>query len=367
MPVAMTAVAAALGYAFAVYPIWNHMGKMHRIETLGPLISADEADRRALLGAYFEDSGLDVGSFENVAWSVRTVMTPFVGYAPAPGQHHNAYIDSHQFRGRRKLETPKPPGMIRIFLTGASTAFSVGASSDERTIGGYLQSVLDRRGAEAGKRYEVFTFATPSWSSTHERIAIENRLSDLEPDLVVELTGTADCLYGQHGRNVLWSRAFTDNYYFELVNIVLKRTGFKTMANVQDVAKRPLPPDTVARGLEKNVRLAASALAPARARLHVFLQPAAFTSGKPLTRREAGMRPTGDWLKFSDPNYYQECSRAIGARLTEGVLPPNAEFTDLTTLFDQVPATQEIFVDSFHFGDRGNLAIAEAMAKAILR
>jgi len=78
-------------------------------------------------------------------------MTPFVGYGPAPGRQRNAFISPNQFRGRRELTTPKPPGVIRVFVTGGSVAFGSGAPGDERTIGAYLQSALDRVGA---RKYE---------------------------------------------------------------------------------------------------------------------------------------------------------------------------------------------------------------------
>lgn len=361
VPLLMTGGAATLGYAFAVYPIWHHLDGVRKTETLGTLISAREA--RNVLKAYHQDSGLDAKAFDHVMWCPRTVMTPFVGYAPAPGRHHNGRFDSHQLRGARRLTTPKPPGITRIFLTGASTALSVGAPSDERTIGGYLQSLLDRR---AAGRYEVFTFASAGWSSTHERIAIENRLSDLEPDLVLELTGTADCLYGQLGRNVLWGRALSDQYYWDLVNLARERSGFERMADVQDVSSERVPPETVATRLQKNVRLAAGALAMKNARLHVFLQPAIFTSQKALSLREARLPATPLGIYRAEPEYYRECARRIGDRLGTGGEPANAAFTNLRSVFDRSPQTEEIFLDNFHFGDRGNQAIAEAMLNAIL-
>ena len=146
IPASITAMAAGLGYAYAVYPIWHHVAEVRKVETLGGMLFVVEG-RKPFLGAFLEDSGVDAQTFDQLAWGVRTVMTPFVGYAPAPGQRNNAFIDAHQFRGRRELKTPKEPGLTRVFLTGASVAFSAGAPSDERTIGAYLQTLLDRRGA----------------------------------------------------------------------------------------------------------------------------------------------------------------------------------------------------------------------------
>jgi len=360
VPAAMTAVAAALGYAFAVYPVWYHVAEVRKTETLGGLISVADA-RPPFVRAYPDDSGVEAKDFDRIAWAVRTVMTPFVGYAPSPGQSHNASITPHQFRGAREPAMPKPPGMTRVFLTGASVAFSAGASSDERTIGGYMQSLLDRR----GRRYEVFTFASPAWSSTHERIAIENRLSELEPDLVVELTGVGDALYGERGHNVLWARALTDQYYWDLVNIALGRAGFRTMVDVEDRAAGPVPPELVATRLAKNVRLSAEALAPGKAHLHVFLQPSIIAGTKALSPREQGLRDSKSGY-FADPAYYQRCFERIDAIFrAAGTLPANGAYTNLIGLFDATPATEDIYLDSVHFGDRGNLRIAQAIVDTI--
>src|SRR5262249_45127020 len=233
IPPAVTAVAAVPGYAHTVYPVWYHVDHVRRTEVLGGFIPGG---RQEALRAYYEDDSLTPDSLDRVVWAVRTVMTPFVGYGAAPGQWYNATIDAYQFRGSRKLVMPKPPGVTRVFLTGASVAFSAGAPNDERTIGGYLQRLLGQRGAASGGHFEVFTLATPAWSSPHGRIGIENRLSELQPDLVISLTGAGDALYGERGHNVLWARALTDQYYWDLVNLALERAGFSPMTDVQDVS-----------------------------------------------------------------------------------------------------------------------------------
>ncbi|MGH7898976.1 MAG: hypothetical protein ACREQQ_13555, partial [Candidatus Binatia bacterium] len=138
------------------------------------------------------------------------------------------------------------------------------------------------------------------------------------------------------------------------------------MADVQDASPDRVPAEVVAARLDKNVRLAAAALSDGKARLHVFLQPAIFTTAKSLSRREAKLPPTPLGIHRAEPEYYKECSRRIGERLGAGAVAANAAFTDLKTVFDRMPATEEVFLDNFHFGDRGNLAIAEAMVNAIL-
>ena len=40
-------------------------------------------------------------------------------------------------------------------------------------------------------------------------------------------------------------------------------------------------------------------------------------------------------------------------------------FSDLTPIFDERTADDRIFLDSFHFGDRGNEQVADAMLSAL--
>ena len=362
IPAVMTSLAAFLGYAYAVYPIWHHVEAVRKTEALGGFIP-QPAMLKSMLSAYYPDAGLKADSFGDVAWAPPTVMTPFVGYGEEPGRWYNATISPQQFRDGPPFVMPKPAGVTRVFLTGASVAFSSGAPSSDRTIGAYLQQLLNAEGAKTGARYEVFTFATPAWSSTHERIGIENRLSDFAPDLVISLTGVADSLYGERGLNILWARALTDQFYWDLVNIALQRSGFRAMTDVQEIGPAPVDPELVAARLRKNVLLAAGALSMAGARYHVFLQPAIVTTAKPLGPREKGWTHSG---YFKDAAYYQRCYGAIDALLRGGPLPDNVAYTNLRGIFDALPADQDVFLDSYHFGDRGNDLIARAMAQALL-
>ena len=119
-------------------------------------------------------------------------------------------------RSEEKLILPKPSNIHRIFITGGSTAFSSGAPSQDRTIAAYLNRLLSINLTPLTNiNYEVFTMATPAWASTHERIMIENRLSDLEPDLVVSLSGNNDVHWEAKNRNVMWFRAYQDEFYFD--------------------------------------------------------------------------------------------------------------------------------------------------------
>jgi len=203
----------------------------------------------------------------------------------------------------------------------------------------------------------VFTFANPAWASTQERIAIENYLSELQPDLVISLSGNNDVFGADAGRNVLWFSAFSDDYFKTLANTGLKTAGRKELQDLPQARPlpQPVPVQTVAYRLEKNVRLGAHALQGVD--WVFFLQPTLSVSKKSLSSREK------DFLSNSK-EYYVHCYQAIAASLS-GVSLKNFKFIDLSGVFDRYGAEDDMFLDQFHFGDKGNAVIAQAILDSL--
>src|SRR5712691_1135802 len=159
---------------------------------LGQLVP-DEPARRQLAKAYYDPEAA-FRELDHYCWDAPNVIpTPFVGYMPAPEHQNRFTTNARQFRAPREVESPKSDRTYRIFLLGGSTAFGSGAPDQSRTIGGYLERmVVDQLINQTGQRCELFTAAVPAWASTHERIAVEDLVSGLEPDLVLTLSGCND-------------------------------------------------------------------------------------------------------------------------------------------------------------------------------
>ena len=93
---------------------------------------------------------------------------------------------------------------------------------------------------------------------------------------------------------------------------------------------------------------------------------------KPLTEREARHR-AAEILQNSapraDPVKSSEYFAAGYARYREE-LPrlelPNFHYLDLSTVFDDMEPGVDVFVDSYHFGDRGNRLIADRLYQELL-
>jgi hypothetical protein len=316
--------------------------------TLGSLLN-DEQKKR-IIPVYHEGDKV-LKQIDNISWAVPNTPTPFVGTAPMPGQHGVAHINMMQFRAKKEIEIPKPKDAFRIFITGGSTAYGSGAPSEERTIAGYLNKIISNRLSPLiKKRYEVFTMANPAWASTHERIVIENKLSELEPDMTISLSGNNDVHWGRLGRNVLWFRSYDDEFYLNLIRKVYKLTNQPDIPEITHIEPAEIPPHLVVERLVKNVKLSSFVLSQEDINYIFVLQPTLAVTRKRLTKREQEL--------LRDQDYFRECYAQIDIAL-KNLNGKNYQYVNLSHIFDSMDDHEDVFLDSYHFGDKGNELIAE--------
>ena len=330
--------------------------------TLGGLLN-DEQKKETARAYYKSDQVLRV--IDTFSWSVPTMPTPFVGVAPIPGQHGNSHINAEQFRADNEIKIPKPSGVYRIFMTGGSTAYGTGAPSQDRTIAGYLVKLLAMKLSPiTDLRYEVFTLACPAWASTHERIIVENKLSELEPDMIISLSGNNDVHWGQMGRNILWFRTFAEKRFFDVIRKVCGYTKQPDMPESIEIEDGGVAPAIVARRLVKNVRLSLCALSGEKACYLFALQPTLPITGKRLTKREKHILHLAKEHFKGFEEYFQECYALMDAGLRT-LQEEKYRYINLSGVFNGIGDQEEIFVDSYHFGDKGNEIIAQELFSRI--
>jgi hypothetical protein len=361
------ALAVVLGFLGGMkattYRFERLIAEERRTETLrGGLkhVRTPAEDMAGILAIY----GLKPGEehrLAGIAWVPPGMPAPFVGAIARPGRFANAAINRYGFRDRRDSYLPKPPEVFRVFVTGGSTAFGSGAESDEATIAGQLEALLNRdRARAAGRRYEVVTAAIPAWSTTHERILIENRLVELAPDLIVMFSGFNDVLWGEFLSDTHWFFTFYDQHHIALLNQVHQRVGLPPAGPTRVL--EPSRPDcaTIARRAARNVAYAAFAARRAGAELAFALQPTIFSTAKALTARERRVRDRQpEWPPRFDA-CYAELRGALGA-----LAMPGYRFLDLSALFAEVPAERELFIDISHFAGAANAIVARELAAAL--
>jgi hypothetical protein len=315
---------------------------------LGNLLGSKK--KKNIIRVYHEGDQV-LKNMDEISWAVPNIPTPFVGNAPMPGRHGVAHINSMQFRAIKEIEMPKPDNTYRIFITGGSTAFGSGAPSEDRTIAGYLNTILSKElSALTNLEYEVYTMANPAWATTHERIIIENRLSELDPDLVISFSGNNDVHWSKYGRNVLWFRSYADEFFLRLIRKVYKLTDHRQIPEVTQIEPNEIPPPLVAKRLIKNVKLSSYVLSQEQIDYVFVLQPTLALTRKSLTKRE------GKLLRHQD--YFRKCYAQID-NVLRNFHGENYLYIDLTDIFDRMGNQEDVFIDSYHFGDKGNEIIAE--------
>lgn len=350
----------ALGFAAGRYSAvrgFDYVIEQHeQALTLGSLLEDEE--RRPTVSAY-HDGEETIGDLDEISWAVPNIPTPFVGSAPAPGRHHNATINALQFRSDNDVEVPKPANRFRIFLTGGSTVYGSGAPDQERTIAVYLERRLNEALSPiTGREYEVFSAANPGWATTQERILIENRLSALEPDLLIAFSGNNDVHWGFYGRDVMWFRSQADELFFDLIRQVYTLRKLPEIPEIVRVVDGQIPAPRVARQLVKNVRLGAFALSSEGADYVFMLQPTLAVTQKKLSKREESI------VKTKRVDYFRACYDEID-RALETIEADNFSYVDFSSVFDAMGEEDELFIDSYHFGDRGNEIIAAEIFQKI--
>jgi lysophospholipase L1-like esterase len=321
--------------------------------TLGSIAPAEQ---RATIAKAYSDPASAERSLERIAWEPPKSPAPFVGYAPTPGEHANARHNSLGWRDARELARPKPEGVVRVFLTGGSTAYGVGAPSQETTVGALLEKQLNAElGARDGRRYEVFTTAAPAWASTHERIQIENLLSAAQADVIVALTGVNDVHWGWRGADVMWMRSYAEEYFKLLHEAALEAAGAPAEVDLVRVSPElePVPPGDVGQRFERNQRSAWYAAATGGATYVVALQPCLAVTKSSRKAPAPG-----------DESYFVACFDELRLRL-ERIELQQWKFVDLTRLFDADFGREHVYIDSYHFGDKGNERLARALFDAL--
>jgi len=343
------------------------MRRFDRIVYMGPALKTDARRRAAALAFYDPERAL--ADMHTYLWAVPTVPTPFVGDAPAPGRYGRAVINTQQCRYPVDLALPKPEGVYRIFFTGSSTAFSSGAPDEAGTISGRLERLLnDTLAPRTGMRYEVVNAANPGWASTHERIWIEVRLCDLDPDMVIQYSGNNEAHWGVLRYRTHWMRSYAAHLQWVANAAFCQAYGEGPPADVAPREAGRVPPERIPPVLNRNVDQVRHLLA-SRGTAYVFvLHPTLAETRKPLTFREQAILAKLQANQGAG-DYFSACYAAMRAGLAEvfgapaGALRGDGSlWLDHADVFDGRPAGEEIFLDAYHFGDRGN----DLMARRLL-
>ncbi len=111
------------------------------------------------------------------------------------------YANNAGFRDPRSIPLAKPDDEFRIFLTGGSTAFGLGAAGQaamvtnfyyiehRETIAYALERILNSTASIPGKKIRVYNTAVWGYSYQHLLFRYVTKLRRYKPDLIVSLDG----------------------------------------------------------------------------------------------------------------------------------------------------------------------------------
>lgn len=112
---------------------------------------------------------------------------PYRAFALTPhaiDRHRTASFNSVGFRGA-EISKEKPPGTIRIACLGASTTFSIGATTDTSTYPARMEKLLLEHYRDTSLRLQVINAGVPASVSLESLINFQTSLLDFSPDIAI--------------------------------------------------------------------------------------------------------------------------------------------------------------------------------------
>ncbi len=151
---------------------------------------------------YFKDFAMAKRDFTQPVSHYDYDLTPGICllYEQPKGNRYE-YANNAGFRDHRPISLKKPDDEFRIFLTGGSTAFGLGASGQaapitcfyyiehRETIAYMLERILNATAPIPGKHIRVYNAAVWGYSYQHLLFRYVTKLRQYKPDLIVSLDG----------------------------------------------------------------------------------------------------------------------------------------------------------------------------------
>ena len=151
-------------------------------------------------------SSLNYFEIKNICYDTNTLVH---GKAPlfpiVPNQYKfTMNINSDGFRGN-EISNDKND-IYRIFVTGGSTAFGFGSTSDKTTIPGFLQEYFDNESKNLN--VEIINAGINGADSFREILLIKEKLVKYAPDMIISYTGVNDS--GGYLREIIFDDTFDE-------------------------------------------------------------------------------------------------------------------------------------------------------------
>lgn len=282
-----------------------------------------------------------------------------------PNQHFQTLnINSHGFRGP-ETTIEKPENTFRIFITGGSSAVSLGSTSDETSISGVMQKLYDEK--ELGVKVEVVNGATSGYASLQENWLVKNKMLAFEPDLIIFYDGGNDV----RGRNldtieeitVVLDESERKNPFklksypfyrtpFVIYKILLEPTRTWGVQNDPPINEHII--EQVPLNWKNNIAEICEIGKKENFQVLVALQPLIGAGNKTIIGDEDIAAPQNNPGVYKSLSLYPNMKNRL-AELSSIC----AKTVDLTNIFDNV--MEPLYYDDIHVNDKGNEMIANKL------
>ena len=304
-------------------------------------------------------SNLSYFEIKNICYDSNTLTH---GKAPlyhiVPQQHKfTMNINSDGFRGPEIHHNGDEK--YRIFVTGGSTAFGFGSTSDRTTIPGYLQNLFDIHHEDLN--VEIINAGILGANGYREVLLIKEKLVEFNPHTIISYTGAND--RHRYVKEIIFEEADDDwrpdalkfaNYPWLRTPFVINKIITQDIVK-QDTGKQPNL-DEIAEAFRKNWSQSCSFLRDNGIKSIVILQPILTTKEFPsLFEKELLLDHTKVETFITAQNFSEN-------------LPLLNEECDLTIdLRNGIGDTSETtYYDLLHMNDLGNRIIASKIYEKIL-
>jgi lysophospholipase L1-like esterase len=316
-----------------------------------------------------------------ILWDVNRMERRYVAFLGFLGKPDTTLptLRTNQLGFRDEPLAPRQPGEVRVLLLGGSTAWGLGASSNDATVRGALQRILNAGG---GTNYRVMSGAFLGYTARQEMTVLTEFLDRYDPDVVVSLTGHNDVMTIMHDSGGVlqrWEARTLEEAVAGQIKpmdtlTALRKLGgslgiWRLVVYLKELSPPPARPSAkvLEYDPERSKRLAgrvaelhriSAEYAARHGKRHVIvMQPDLYSTKKTLTPEEEGTKrrftTSVRGIDEAYPQYRQDLAASLAAL-------PGVTFVDLRGPFDRV--AEPLFIDDCHLVDRGYELIAEAIA-----
>ena len=283
----------------------------------------------------------------------------------------NVTVNSAGFRGPELL-VPKPAGQVRLAFLGASTTFCAEASSDAVVWPHQVVDQLRRRFPDV--RFDFVNGSVPGHTLDSTRKLLARRIAALQPDLIVIYPGTNDLSGEVRDKAVAAGLAEphdpSNSHWLQrnmllwgLVEKNLLVLAAQRSATQSDSSRLKVDAPSLGAEFDKNLRgLLHDAGADAQ-RVAIATFSTQLRRDQTAEQKQRASMSAFVYMPFMTidgllAGYARHNELIAKAALVEGALLIGGE--------DGIPGDQAHFVDTVHFTDAGNQAMATRVVEALV-